>query len=179
VDVTPGANQTYQQIQARATYSLTELLDVRGEAGGELREFQGDQKDRLNPVFTLGGTYRPTENTTFKLDAYRRSTASALFSNQDFNYTTTGFSGSVRQVVFENYSLNLTGGYENSDYTSNVRGQSANRNDDYVFAHVEIDANLLEKLTVGVFYQYRNNDSNDPNHNFDNHQVGVNVSYRF
>jgi len=184
VDVTPGANQTYQQVLARATYSLTELLDVRASAGGELREFEGGQNNRANPVFTLGATYRPRENTSLKLDAYRRSQASAiqvqsLGQAQDQNYTTTGFSGSVRQVLFENYALNLTGGYENSDYTSNIRGQAANRNDNYFFAQFALDANLLDKLTVGVFYQYRNNDSTDNTRSFDNHQVGLNISYRF
>ena len=180
VDVNPGANQTYQQILARATYSLTELLDVRGSAGGELREFDGGQRNRANPVFTLGASYHPQENTTLKLDAYRRSQASALqVKNQDQNYTTTGFSGGVRQVLFENYALNLTGGYEKSDYTSNVGGQSADRHDNYFFAQFAADANLLDKLTVGVFYQYRKNDSSDPTHGFENHQVGLNISYRF
>jgi len=177
VDVQHGVNQTYEQILARLTYSLTELVDLRASAGGELREFAGGQKDRLNPVFTLGATIRPLPNTSIAVDAYRRSQASVVLTNQ--NYTTTGFSAGVRQVLFENYVLNLTGGYENSDYTSNSRGISANRNDDYFFTRIGVDWNVLDKLTVGAFYQFRNNDSADPLHSFDNHQVGVNAVYHF
>ena len=177
VDVQPGANQTYQQILARASYSLTALLDLRASAGGELREFQGDQKERLNPVFTLGATYKPLENTTVKLDAYRRSQTSVVL--QDQNYTATGFSAGLRQVLFEKYAVNVNGGYENADYTSNRANVAANRNDNYFFGQLELDANLMDRLTVGVFYQYRNNDSTDANRTFDNHQVGLNVGYRF
>jgi len=177
LDVDQGANQTYQQILARASYSLTELIDVRASAGGELREFQGGQKDRVNPVFTLGATYRPLENTAFKLDAYRRSQSSVIL--QDQNYTTTGFSAGVRQLLFENYAVNLTGGYEESDYTSNRPGVSATRNDKYFFTQIGLDWNPMDRLTVGAFYQYRDNDSTDPNHSFNNHQVGLNVGYKF
>jgi hypothetical protein len=95
-------DQTYVQILARLTYSLTELVDLRASAGGELREFRSEQKDRLNPVFTLGATYRPLPNTSIFLDAYRRSQASAVATDQ--NYTTTGFSASVRQILYDNYN---------------------------------------------------------------------------
>ena len=178
VDVRQGVNQTYQQVLGRVTYSLTELMDLRASAGGELREFQGNQKDRANPVFTLGATYRPLENTTFKLDAYRRSQASVLLLT-DQNYTTTGFNGSVRQVLFENYALNLIGGYENSDYTSNRLGASATRQDNYYFAQFGVDWTVLDHLTVSAFYQYRSNDSSESSHSFNNNQVGLSVTYRF
>lgn len=177
VDVTPGANQTYQQALLRVGYSLTELVDLRASAGGEVREFQGGQKDRYNPVFTIGATYRPLENTSFKLDAYRRSQTSVITVNN--NYTLTGFSAGIRQVLFENYALNLTGGYENSDYTSNVKGGAANRNDNYFFTQIAADWNVLDRLTVGAYYQFRSNDSTDATHSFDNHQAGLNVGYRF
>jgi hypothetical protein len=98
---------------------------------------------------------------------------------QNQNYTTTGFNAGVRQVFRENYALSLNGGYENSDYTSNVKGAVANRSDDYLFAQVGFDWSVLDKLTVGVFYQFRDNRSSDSNRSFDNHQVGLNASYRF
>src|SRR5205085_2724930 len=147
----------------------TELIDLRASAGGELREFQGGQKDRVNPVFTLGASYRPLVNTAFKLDAYRRSQSSVVLRDQ--NYTSTGFSAGVRQVLFENYAVNLAGGYEDADYTANVAALAANRHDKYFFTQIGLDWNPLDRLTVGAFYQYRDNDSTDSNHGFNNHQV--------
>ena len=61
----------------------------------------------------------------------------------------------------------------------NIRSFARVRNDNYFFGQLELDANLMDRLTVGVFYQYRNNDSTDANRTFDNHQVGLNVGYRF
>ncbi len=177
VDVEQGVNQTYEQLLARASYSLTELIDVRASAGGELRQFESGQKDRANPVFSLGATYRPLPNTSIMLDAYRRSQASVISVNQ--NFTSTGFSAGVRQLLFDNFALNLTGGYENSDYSANRKGVTANRTDDYFYTRVAVDCTIFEKLTVGAFYQFRKDDSTDPQHNFDNHQVGLNAIYRF
>ena len=142
-----------------------------------MREFQGGQSDRLNPVFILGATYRPLENTTFKLDAYRRSQTSVVLQNQ--NYTTTGFSANVHQTLFENYAVNLSGGYEDSDYTSNSHGVSATRNDKYFFTQIGLEWTPVDRLTVGAFYQYRDNDSSLATHSFNNNQVGLNVGYRF
>src|SRR5439155_3863109 len=121
--------------------------------------------------FTLGATYRPLENTAIKLDAYRRSQTSVVLKDQ--NYTTTGFSAGVRQLLFENYAVNLTGGYEASDYTSNRPGVAATRNDKYFFIQIGLDWNPMDRVTVGAFYQYRDNDSSDPHHSFNNHQVGL------
>jgi len=177
VDVDEGANQTYQQALGRISYTLTELVTVRASAGGEIRQFQGDKDDRFNPVFALGATYKPLENTMLSLDAYRRSQASVVFQNQ--NYTTTGFSGNIRQVLFENYAVYLTGGYENSDYTSNTTGVAAPREDNYFHVQVGADWQILDRGTLGIFYQFRNNNSTDPNHDFDNNQVGLNFAFRF
>src|ERR1043166_1000703 len=178
VDVKDGTDQTYEQALGRVAYSLTELVDLRASAGVELRQFRSTQADRVNPVFTLGSTYRPLQNTTLKLDAYRRSQTSIVV--QDQNYTVTGFSAGVRQIFFENYALNLAGGYENTDYESNSpTAPPATRKDKYYFARIGLEWSIREHFTVGAFYQYRNNDSTDLNHQFDNHQVGLNAIYHF
>ena len=177
VDVQPGANQTYQQGLVRAAYALTELVVLKASAGAELRKFQGPQNDRLEGIFSLGLVYRPLVNTTFSLEGYRRPQASVRLVDQ--NYPLTGVGGSVRQVLCENYSLSLSGGYENAHYTANNPAVTAFREDNYFFARVGADWQVLDRLTVGAFYQHRKNNSKEARFDFDNHLAGLNFSVRF
>jgi opacity protein-like surface antigen len=47
---------------------------------------------------------------------------------------------------------------------------------------LNLDFQLMEQLTAGVFYQYRQDDSSGStadSFSFKNNQVGLNVAYRF
>jgi hypothetical protein len=177
VDVPDSVNQSYQQFLARATYSVTEKVDFNGTAGMEVREFQGDQDNRWNGVFSLGVAYKPLENTFLSFDAFRRDETSVALLNQ--NYTLTGFAASIRQNFAVLYTASLTGGYYNAAYHSTVEGVTADRDDDHFYVRVGADWNATGRFTIGVFYQFRNNDSSAPGYSFDNNQVGLSASYRF
>ena len=177
VDVPSSRNQTYQQLVARASYSVTEKVEFNGTLGEELREFQGDHGNRWNPVFSLGVAYKPAENTLMTLDAYRRDETSVALVNQ--NYTLTGFGAAVHQNFAVLYTASLAGGYYHAAYHSTAQGVSAPRRDDYFYVRVGADWNATGRFTVGAFYQFRNNDSTSTGFSFNNNQVGLNASYRF
>jgi len=175
LDVQNSANQQYQQLQARVTYSASEKVELSASAGGELREFDGGM-NRATPVFSLGMKYKLREETTLSLDTYRRNQNSVSLANQ--NYNTTGVSAGVRHQFQEKYTAHLTAGYENADYIGTV-GNAAARNDDYYFVRSGLDAKLIDHLTAGIFYQYRKNSSSLAGFGFYNHQVGVNVAFSY
>ncbi len=178
LDVQSGPNQTYQQGLVRATYSWSEKLDARGAAGAEVREFESAEKDQMTGVFAIGGTYKPLENTSLSLDAYRRNVNSAVLVSQ--NYTLTGISGGVRQLFQEKYTLGLSGGYDNLKYTStDPTAPPATRKDDYYYVKLSAEWQVAPRLVVQAFYQYRKNHSTFANFTFDNNQTGVNFSYAF
>jgi len=177
MDVPDSVNQTYQQVLARASYEVSEKLDLNCTVGGEIRQFEGDRDNRFNGVFSIGARYQPLENTFLTLDAYRRDEASVALVNQ--NYTFTGFSASARQNFAVLYSAALTGGYYHADYHSTVEGGSSDRDDDHFYVRLEADWNATGRLTVGAFYQYRSNDSSAAGFSFDNNQFGLKASYRF
>ncbi|MEY2410162.1 MAG: hypothetical protein QOF48_2832 [Verrucomicrobiota bacterium] len=177
IDVPASENQTYQQLVARASYSVTEKVDINGSIGMEVREFQGDQDNRWNAVFSVGAVYRPLQNTLLSLDAYRRDETSVALINQ--NYTLTGFSASVRQNLAVLYTASLTGGYYHAAYHSTVQGVSATRRDDHFYLRTGIDWNASGRFTVGAFYQFRNNESTSAGYGFQNNQVGLTANYRF
>ncbi len=177
LDVQRSANQQYQQLQGRIAYTLTDKVELRASLGVELRHFDGG-KDRAYAIFSLGGVFKPVENTSLTLDAYRRNQNSIVLVNQ--NYTTTGVSGGVQHTFKEKYTAHLTGGYENADYNATVAAVAgAARNDDYGYVRVGLDAKIIERVTAGVFYQYRRNSSSLPGFGFDNNQVGVNVAFSY
>lgn len=177
VDVQYSQNQTYQRPLPRVAYKVTELVELNASAGIEFRQFQGDQDDRLEGVFSLGATYRPLENTSFTLEGYRHPQTSVSLTNQ--NYVITGVRAGVRQVLFEKYSLGVAGGFERADYQATSVGVSAPRDDDYFYVRCTAEARFVDWLSAGVFYQYRKDDSSVDLYSFDNHQVGLHLLFRF
>ena len=176
LDITQNPNQTYQQGLVRAEYDITENVAIRGSAGGESREFQGGQKSRINGVFSLGGTYQPWVNTTLLFDSYRRDENSLVAAGE--NYTVTGLSAGICQVVADKYTLSLTGGFDHSDYYATAQGVNANSPYNYFFVRSGIDCQMTSQFTVGLFYQYQANQSSGAN-SFNNNLTGLNVAYHF
>ncbi len=177
-------NSTYQQLLARISYAVTEKVDLTARAGGQLQEFEevnGTQQDnRLNGTFSIAMGYRPVEKTAIGFSAYRSDHSSVSLSNQ--GYTSTGFDLNLRQALTDRISAGISGGYSFSDYYSTTAGSVADRQDHYWRTMINVDWRVLEQLTVGVFYQYRSNDSSgstSSSYSFNNNQVGLNVVYRF
>jgi len=177
VDISDSVNQSYQQALVRGTYSVTELVDVRASAGAEVRQYQGPQDSRVDGVFTLGGTYTPREGTIVNVDGYRRPNASVVLLNN--NYIATGISAGVRQTILESYAIHGSIGYENADYVATHPTADASREDNYIFGRLGVDWQALEQLTVGLWYQYRKNDSTTSRFDFNNHQVAMNFYLTF
>ena len=175
---------TYQQIVARAIYTWTEKLSVEASAGGQIQqfsEFEGEKQDnRFNGIFSAGATYRPVEKTVVGLGVYRRDGSSISLDNQA--YTATGFDVIVRQTITDRFVVGVSGGYAFSDYYSTIKTGTADRQDNYWRMQLNLDFQLMEQLTAGVFYQYRQDDSSGStadSFSFKNNQVGLNVAYRF
>lgn len=177
VDVEESANQMYQRGMVRADYTLSELLEFRGSAGIERREYQDNESDDYEGIFTLGGTYWPRETTSFTLDAFRRPEASVRFRDQ--NYVLTGFRAGAHQTISEIYTLHLATGYEHAQYNATSEAVIANRKDDYFLIRAGFDWTIRERVVLGVFYLYRQNVSNDAEFEFDNHQGGIEVALKF
>lgn len=177
LDIDSSVNQTYQQALVRAAYSLSDKLELRASAGGQLRQFQEGQSERANGIFSLGATYKPVEKINLTLEAYRRDQNSIVLADQ--NYTTTGFNGRIRYALDERVALQVGAGYDNLDYNSNRSGISATRNDDYYYVQLGADWTIGDRLVLTAFYQHRESNSSDSNFNFDNNQVGLSVAYGF
>src|SRR4030095_1757734 len=134
------------------------------------------QNDRLTPILSVGGTYKPLEFTQVFLDLYRRDQSSVVLRDQ--NYTTTGIAVGIRQEFMIKYAASLSGGYDHLHYHPANPNVVATRKDDYYFGRAGVDWRVFDRLTAGASYFFRKNKSNSI-YSFDNHQVGVNVAYQF
>jgi len=108
LSVTQGSDQVFEQVLARAQYSFSDKLNAQFSGGVEFRQFDTSNNDRTSPVFALGFDWRPAAATQITLQAFRRTSASAL--NVDGNVTTTGFEATFRRLLGGGLQFSLTGG---------------------------------------------------------------------
>lgn len=176
VEVDRNPSQDYERALLRASYKLTYKVDLTASVGGELREYdQGSQ--HLGAIFSMGGTYWPTESTSFSIEGHRDNRNSALLAGQ--NYISTGIGLTARQRLIERLFLNLGGSYEHAEYESAVSGVAATRSQDYFVLNSGLDVSLTERWLAGLFFRHRENLSNEGSFGFTNNQIGMQTSYQF
>ena len=73
----------------------------------------------------------------------------------------------------------MTGGFENTDYQSQGGDSSVDRNENYFFGRVDVFYIFSEQWRAGAYLELRSNISSEKYRSFDQHQTGVNVSFRF
>ena len=175
LDVAEGSDQTFEQILARAEYSLTDKLAAQFSGGVEFRQFDASTSERTSPVFALGIDWRPAAATEVTLSAFRRVGASALLVDE--NFTITGFEATFRRALRGGLQFSLAGGYHVVSYT--FAGGGENRTDHYVFVRPGLFYRFTDRLQVGLTYQYRRNESNLQRFGFSNNQVTAEIGLRY
>lgn len=173
---TVNETQPYVGPTFRAAYRTTEKTDVSLSFGGEYRMYS-DGSSSFGPVFSLSGSYRPREGTSFTIEGHRREQNSAVISGA--NYVATGGSIGARQRLRDRLFGTLTFSYDHSDYEPVSRGVSVDRQDDYFLLRSGLEAILGRSWTIGLFYQYREDVSSDDSYSFNNNQVGIQATWGY
>src|SRR5438445_760021 len=68
----PTTNQTFEQVNARLNYEVTNKFFLYLSGGVEFRQFEGNRSEYTSPVFEGGLIYYPFSGTTLTLAAGRR-----------------------------------------------------------------------------------------------------------
>ena len=173
-----NADQSYQQLLARANFAIAEKVSLSASAGGEWRQFRSGADDALTPVWRLGAAYRPRESTVLTLTLYQQYLNSALQGGGQ-SYTYTGVTFGARQMLLQRLALNLSTSYSLSDYESTVAGIQVNRRDNLFLIRASLDTYVMQRWTVGAFYNYQTRNSNDSDYDFDRSRVGVQTAWTF
>lgn len=173
----PSGDQTFEQINVRASYVLTGKLMASGSCGIEIRQFDAGRGDYVSPVFDLGIDYTPFDGTIFNLTGSRRTTNSASLAGQDFS--STQFTASFRQRLLQRFFVSLTGGYQNQTYFGTNSLTSSNRDDNYYFIQPAIDVKITRYWYAGGFYLHRQNESSASSFGFNENQAGIRATFTF
>lgn len=177
LDVAEGPLQYYQQLRGRLRYEATGKLTFKTSAGIEFRQFEGESDFKVEPVFSLGLEYAPFDGTLISLTGYRDVIGSNSLQGQ--NYVATGVQISIQQRVLQKFFLGVAFGYENDTYFATESDIDSDRVDNYIFARPSISYNVADWVKTGVFYEYRNNDSNISSNSFYDNRVGVEMNLAF
>jgi hypothetical protein len=169
--------QYYQQGRVRLTYVATGKLAFKFSGGVEVREIEGTDIVKINPVFSLGLAYQPFDGTTLDLTFYRNVVAATTLTGQD--YTATGFEIGASQRFFQNYIATISLGYENDVYFSTTGESTTDRVDNYVYVRPRLRYSFNEWLSASLFYEFRQTVSNETTSSFYNNRVGMEVATKF
>jgi hypothetical protein len=175
-DIDRNPSQTSEQVLARAIYWLAAKLELTVSAGPEWRQYGGNAPATLEPVFNLAGTFYPRDSTTVTLEGHRLPQPSA-YASADF--IVTGFSLALRQRLAARWSVAVTSGYDQVQYHATTAPGSVSRSDDYFSARLGLDYGFSRRWLGGVFYQHREDLSNQAAIGFQDNQAGVQGSWRF
>jgi hypothetical protein len=167
-------DQTFEQLRARARYSYTEKLAFDVSAGGELREYEDGNPDKLFPVFSLSALYRPAERTSVSLTGFRQQYASIY---NTYNYDITAITLGLQQGITERFSVGLSAGYYSLGFTP-ITGGFPKYSGDYYLARIGLNAKIIQHLTGQIFYQYLSNESQIAATVNDN-QIGVTLTLSY
>ena len=168
------STQRYVGPTVRASYRTSEKTDVSLSVGAEYRMYSDDSSS-FSPVFSLSGSYRPFEGTSFTIEGHRREQNSAVLNGA--NYISAGVSLSARQRLGERWFGTITASYDNADYEPARRDVNVTRQDDYYLLRYGVEAILGRSWTIGLFHQYREDVSTDKSFSFSNNQVGIQAAW--
>jgi hypothetical protein len=175
VNVQAGADQVFERLLARASYSLTEKLEAELRGGVEFRQSSGLAGDQTNPIFELRATWTPAAATHVTVDAFRRVETSIERPEQ--NITFTGFEIRLHRQLRGGLHGFIEGGYEISDYSSTPT--DGGRNDGYYFIRPGLLYNFAEWGNATLSYEHRENDSSQGSTSFVDNQTSVQVSLSY
>lgn len=173
----PSDDQTFEQVNLRASYELTGKVSASFSAGFEFRQITNGASDNGSPVFEGTLFYQPFDGTSLSLSLSRRTQNSATLVSQD--YHSTNVTLSVRQRFLQRVFAGLSVGYENSSYFGTVSEIDSNRTDDYFFAQASLDLNITSFWTAGIYYFHRESDSSLDSFSFYDNQIGLRTSFTF
>lgn len=174
----PSQDQTFEQLNVRASYELTGKVSATVSAGIEFRQATDSSAgNNVSPVFSGDLFYQPFDGTSLSLSLSGSNQNSAILAGQD--YYLASITLSARQRFFQRVFLGLSVGLDYSSYYSTLSGVSSTRIDDYYFIQVSLDLDITRYWSAGVYYFYREDDSTLAFSNFYDNQLGLRTSLAF
>ena len=182
INGTNNLDQTYEELEARVNWRVTDKISFQVNGGFEDRQFAtAGSGDSLSPIFGASIQYQPFQATQISLNASRTVSSSDYYLAAQQTETTLVSLG-VNQRLLRKFTLAASVAYSEMDYSTPADGASANlanRTDDMVSFNTRLSHPFLKRGTWSVFYQYSENSSTQPGFGFQSNQTGLEISYSY
>jgi hypothetical protein len=166
------ARQFYKQLLLTASYEATGKLVISANAGMDFREYEGEAavEDSSNFTFGLTGRYQLRDKTSVSLNASRNTVGSATDTGTAIDRTS--FTTSIDQKIGSKFNVQLSGGYDVGDYQAIRVDVTTDRQDKYWFYRGQLNYKFKPWANLGVYYEFRNQNSPGSELTFDNNRLG-------
>jgi hypothetical protein len=174
-EVDGAGEQTVHRTTARIEWKPTPKIAVDIEAGAEHRTF--DNGSDTSPVIEARIGWMPREGTEIYLNGYRREEASAFLPGQ--NFTQEGVALGIVQRLGGKWTGRIEGGVERAEYSRVSGTGGAGRVDKIHFIRPALEYRFTDDFSMGLFYRYSENRSNNAAFGYENHSAGIEMGYQF
>jgi hypothetical protein len=170
---------SYAQLRLLADYNITGKLSFHLSVGEEIRHYDSEGGQTIaTPVFSLGLTYQPFQDTSIGLNAYRNVNASPSLAGE--NYVATGVVVQLSQMLFQRVTAGLSLGYENDKYRATQAGTAEpGRADNYFFIQPTLTYKFRDWLSASLSYEFRRNASNESSSTFSDSRFTLSLGVNF
>jgi hypothetical protein len=186
----PGSQMPFEQLQGRVNYHPGPKLTLTLSGGVEDRQFLDPSAPPLISPLFAGTLVYSNALTTVSLTASRTVTPS-LYANEI--EVITAYGGSIRQQLSKKFSVEGDAGYTSTPLTSIVPAPLPQYfigappqsdlvevlNDNTTSLTARLSYDVLQSLSLSVFYTWRDYSSGQANFSYISRQAGFSMNYRY
>lgn len=175
VSATPDS--LFEQLQGRVNWRATDKISFGINGGAEFTQFtDGGSAPLINPIFSGSIQYLPWDYTQISIGA-SRAVNTSYYQNQITEITSVN--GGINQRLFKRLHLNVNGAYNWTTYVAAASGAAINNPSHYYSVNVQLNTSVFKRGSVGVFYNYSQNVTDQAGLGYSSNQVGFNIGYAF
>ncbi len=170
--------QTFHALELRWRYEPTAKMAFEAEGGLSFQQYSpGGRNGSPIFVFAARGEWQPDVYTTLSFRAYRNNEFSPTTAGE--NFIATGIEFLAQRRLLGVFLFDLSAGYEFDAFFFTDGSGRPGRDDQYLFLRPRVTWQLSPRMTIGVFYEYRENFSTETGGNFQNNRMGVEADFLF
>ena len=168
-------SQTFEQLQGRFAWRISDKTSLQANAGLDQRQFSGGRADLSNPTYGATLQYQAFEYTSVFCNISQAVTQSII---QDSVTVSTAYGGGISQRLLGKLHLSLSGNYSTEDFLSTT-ADVTDRTDDAYSVNARLSCPFLKRGTFGLTWQYSHNQSTESGLTYGTTQLGFDVGYSY